>query len=102
MVVAQGATAIWWSFHTASTPFWSVLTAADGGMKRARPRTLTAIQTAARIGWAQRSSGQSFDGRKAALHAATFAVSLNHTKRSWEAARPSPSITATKRIVNGV
>ena len=51
-----------------------------------------------RIGWAQRSNGQSFDGQTAGLYAATFAVSLNHTKRRWESARPLPSITATKRI----
>jgi|SRR5271156_259359 len=101
MLVAQGATALSLNFRTASTLFWNVLTVADGGTKRAPLRISTAIQTLTRIDWAQRSIGQSFDGRKVALNAATFAASLNHTKRSWEAARPLHSITATKPIANG-
>jgi hypothetical protein len=65
------------------------------------PRTWTAVQIAAEIGWAQRSNGQPFDGRKAALDGATFVASLSHTKRSWGDASPLPSITVTKPIVNG-
>jgi len=101
MLVALRATVLWLSFRTACTPFWSVREVAVGGTRHAPPRTSIAIQTAMGIGWVQRSNGQSFDGRKAGLHAATFAVNLNHTKRSWEAARPLPSITATRPIANG-
>src|SRR5260370_8118016 len=99
MLVVLSATAIWLSFRTAPTPLGSVLAAADGGTKRAPPRTSRAMQTAAGIGWAQRSNGQLFDGRKTAIYGATFAVSLNHPKQSLGDASPFPSITVTNLIV---